>query len=107
MINKENVVSLAIQNRSIFMNLKIIYFTSPGCSICVKQTSILDEIQSEKNIEIENYLITTAFDKALAFGVKSAPSMVFLSNGKNQIIKTGFQSKNYILEIIEQLIEIE
>ena len=85
------------------MNLKIIYFTSPGCTICVKQTSILNEIQSETNIEIENHLITTAFDKALAYGVKASPSMVFLYNGKTQMIKTGFQSKKYILEIIKQI----
>ena len=89
------------------MDIKIIYFTSPGCSICVHQTSILNEIQSKTNIEIENHLITTAFDKALSFGVKSAPSMVFLYKGKIQLIKTGFQSKVNILDVIEQLNEIE
>jgi hypothetical protein len=55
------------------MKLKIIYFTSPGCLICENQTVILNEIQSEINIEVENHLITTAFDKALTFEVKSAP----------------------------------
>ena len=88
------------------MNLKITYFTSPGCSICVQQSVILNEIQSENNIEIENHLITSAFDKALALGVKSAPSMVFSYDGKTQIIKTGFQSKQQISDIVNQIRDI-
>ena len=90
----------------IIMNTKIIYFTSPGCSICTNQTVILNQIQSEKNIEIENHLITTAFDKALGYGVKSAPTLVFLYDNKPQVIKTGFQSKNQISEILQQLDEL-
>ena len=83
------------------MNIKIVYFTSPGCSICVNQTAILNDLKSELNIEIENHLITTAFDKALTYGVKSAPAMVFLSDGRPQVVKTGFHSKNQIKEIVE------
>lgn len=87
------------------MSLKLIYFTSPGCSICVNQAAILSQIQSEINIEVENHLITT-FDKALSFGVKSAPTLVFFTEGKPQVIKSGFQSKNQISEIIQQFINV-
>ncbi len=85
------------------MNIKIIYFTSPGCSICVHQTAILNEIQSENNIEVDNHLITTAFDKALTYGVKSAPTMVFLYDEKPQVVKTGFHSKIQIKKTIEMI----
>jgi len=85
------------------MNIKIVYFTSPGCSICVHQSAILNEIQSETNIGVDNQLITTAFDKALTYGVKSAPTMVFLYDEKPQVVKTGFHSKVQIQEIIEMI----
>ena len=85
------------------MNIKIVYFTSPGCSICVHQTAILNEIQSETNIDVDNHLITTAFDKALTYGVKSAPTMVFLYDEKPQVVKTGFHSKMQIKEIIDMI----
>ena len=85
------------------MNIKIVYFTSPGCSICVHQTAILNEIQSETNIDVDNHLITTAFDKALTYGVKSAPTMVFLYDEKPQVVKTGFHSKIQIKEIIDMI----
>jgi len=86
------------------MNIKIVYFTSPSCSICVNQTAILNELKSELNIEIENNLITSAFDKALSYGVKSAPAMVFIYDKRPHTVKTGFHSKGQIKEIIEKII---
>ena len=85
------------------MNIKIVYFTSPGCSICTNQTVILNELKSELNIEIEYHLITTAFDKALTYGVKSAPAMAFLYNERPQVVKTGFHSKEQIRKIVEMI----
>ena len=85
------------------MRTKIIYFTSPGCSICVNQTAILNEIKSETGIEVENHLITTAFDKALKYGVKSAPAMVFLYEDRPHAVKTGFHSKQNLEEIIHMI----
>ena len=83
------------------MHIKIIYFTSPGCSICVNQTNILNELESELNIEVKNHLITTAFDKALSYGVQSAPAMVFIYDERPQVVKTGFHSKDQVKEIIK------
>ncbi len=67
------------------MKIKIVYFTSPDCSICVNQAAILDEIKSELGIEIDNRPITTAFDQALTYGVKSAPAMVFLHEDNHKL----------------------
>jgi predicted DsbA family dithiol-disulfide isomerase len=85
------------------MNIKIVYFSSPDCSICVNQTSILKDLQSEMQLDVENHLITTAFDKALTYGIKSAPAIVFLHDNRPQVVKTGFQSKEQIKEIIEMI----
>ena len=85
------------------MNIKIVYFTSPSCSICVHQTAILNEIKLETNIEVDNHLITTSFDKALTYGVNSAPTLVFLYDKKPQVVKTGFHTKSQIKEIIEKI----
>ena len=85
------------------MNIKIVYFTSPSCSICVHQTAILNEIKSETNIKVDNHLITTAFDKALTYGDKSAPTLVFLNDEKPQVAKTGFHTKSQIKQIIEMI----
>lgn len=102
-INKENVVSLTFTKSTLTMNLKIIYFISPGCSICTNQSLILNELESEMDIKIENHLITSAFDKALTYGVKSAPALVFLYAEKPKIVKTGFQSKEKLKEIIKMI----
>lgn len=85
------------------MELKLIYFASPGCSICAHQTQILEQLQQDKNLNIEHHSITTSFDIALSFGVKSAPSLVFLLNSRPYKIKTGFQSKSEIENIISEL----
>lgn len=87
------------------MNRKIVYFTSPGCSICANQAAILDQLKKEMDIEIESHLITSAFDKALTFGVKSAPAMVFLQENRPRFIKTGFQSKIQVKEVINKIEE--
>ena len=84
--------------------IRFVYFSSPGCSICVNQTAILNELKSELNIEVENHLITTAFDQALTYGIKSAPAIVFVYDERPQIVKTGFHSKNQIKEIIKKII---
>jgi predicted DsbA family dithiol-disulfide isomerase len=85
------------------MNIKIVYFTSPDCSICVNQMAILNELNSEMDIEFDNHLITTAFDKALTYGIKSAPALVFLYDEKPQVVKTGFHTKHQIKEIIDMI----
>jgi thioredoxin-like negative regulator of GroEL len=85
------------------MNLKIINFSSPTCSICTNQDSILQELKNEHDITYQSLLITTNFSDALKFGVKSAPTLIYLIDNKAVAVRPGFQSKVRILAEIEKI----
>ena len=85
------------------MQVKIIHFSSPTCSICSTQDRILQEIQENQDIEFESRLITTDFAQALKYGVKSAPTLVYLIDERAVSVKPGLQSKQKILNEIEEI----
>ena len=85
------------------MDLKIIHFNSPTCSICTNQDQVLQEIQNEHGITYQSLLITAIFADALKFGVKSAPTLVYLINEKAVAVRPGFQSQKNILAELEQI----
>jgi predicted DsbA family dithiol-disulfide isomerase len=64
---------------------------------------VLRELSDDIEIKIQNQLITSAFDTALKYGVKSAPTLVILVNDQAIKVLPGFQSKQSILDTIEQL----
>jgi thioredoxin-related protein len=78
-------------------SLKILFFTSPDCSICDDQHRILQTMARNHSIGYEKKLITTAFDLALRFGVRSAPTLVYLLDDRPVIVTPGFQSADTIL----------
>lgn len=81
--------------------MKIEYFFSPTCSICDHQKEILSQIKDDLGITVNNYNIFTDLDKALLLGIKSAPSLAFLLEGKSVEILTGFQSSEFLRERIQ------
>jgi predicted DsbA family dithiol-disulfide isomerase len=85
------------------MQVKIIHYASPTCSICTTQDRILEELKENSNIDYEAKSITTAFDDALKYGVKSAPTLVYLVDNKAMVVRPGFQSKERILAEVGQL----
>jgi len=76
--------------------LKIHYFYSPTCSICETQKEILSELAKETNIPVSTSNIFVDLDKALLLGIKSAPAMAILMDGKSVEILNGFQSSKHI-----------
>lgn len=76
--------------------LKILFFTGPDCSICDNQDLILQKITRDRPIGYEKKLITTAFDLALRYGIKSAPALVYLLDNRPVIVTPGFQSAEMI-----------
>jgi len=78
-------------------SLKILFFTRPDCSVCENQDRILQKMARSHTIGYEKKLITTAFDIALRYGVKSAPALVYLLDDRPAIVTTGFQSADTIL----------
>jgi predicted DsbA family dithiol-disulfide isomerase len=83
------------------MRLKIIHFGSPTCSICTTQDRILAEMKESYHIDFQSRLITTDFADALKFGVKSAPTLVYLLDDKAVAVRPGLQTKEKILSEIE------
>ena len=85
------------------MDLKIIHFNSPSCSICTNQDRILQKLQNERDITYQSLLITVNFSDALKFGVKSAPTLIYLIDDKAVAVRPGFQSRKNILAELEQI----
>ena len=85
------------------MSLKIIHFSSPGCSICTTQDKILADVAKNHAIETRSVLITTGFAEALQYGVKSAPTLVYLINDKALAVMPGLQNREKIESMIEQI----
>ncbi len=83
--------------------VKVLFFTSPGCSICDNQDRILRQMQESGEIVYENHLITTAFDVALRFGVRSAPTLVYLLEERPVRVSPGFQSKEAIAAVLNMI----
>ena len=73
--------------------IKILLFTSPDCRICEKQERILRHLCETGRITYESRLITSAFDLALRYGVKSVPTVVYLLDGLPVRVCPGFQSE--------------
>jgi predicted DsbA family dithiol-disulfide isomerase len=85
------------------MSVKIIHFSSPSCSICVNQDVVLKQVQEELDIPYQNMLITTAFAEALQYGVKAAPTLVFLADDRPVRVSPGFQTKDRIKNWIAEI----
>jgi len=77
--------------------IQILFFTSPDCSICDNQDRILQQLTDTGMINYHNHLITTAFDLALRYGVKSAPTLVYLLDERPVKVSPGFQSNQAIM----------
>ena len=81
--------------------MEIQYFFSPTRSICDHQKVILAEIEKKDKIPVSNYNIFTDLDRALLFGIKSAPALALLIEGKSVEILTGFQSGDHLRDWIK------
>ena len=87
------------------IEMKIEYFFSPSCSICDSQKEILSDIEIDLGIPVNNNNIFTDLDKALLLGIKSAPALAFVLEGKSVEILSGFQSGAYLRERIAYWLE--
>lgn len=85
------------------MQIKIIHYTSPSCSVCSIQDKILDDLQKSHDIFYQSRSITTDFADALKFGVKSDPTLVYLMNDKAVAIRPGLQTKERIITEFKRL----
>jgi predicted DsbA family dithiol-disulfide isomerase len=87
------------------MAIQIIHFKSPTCSVCVNQDQVLADLHKEIDLPYRSLMITTHFAEALQYGVKSAPTLVFVDTGRALAVKPGFQSRENILSQLHILKE--
>ena len=85
------------------MNIKILFFSSPNCAICDNQNHILTRLADKGVITYENRLITSAFDLALHYGVRSAPTIVYLHKNRPVRVSPGLQSVEAITATLNLL----
>ncbi len=85
------------------IKIKILFFSSPDCSICDNQNHVLIQLADKGIITYENRLITAAFDLALRYGVRSAPTIVYLYKDRPVLVSPGFQSAEAITATLNLL----
>lgn len=75
-------------------NYALLYFHSPMCGYCQKQTPILQAFADETNWTIKPVDITRDQHAALRFGVQSTPSLVMIKRNSNNwiLISSGILS---------------
>lgn len=79
-------------------------FYSDSCVPCKRISPVLSEIE-EENDDIKLVKININFDGELAeeYGVSSAPTLIFFSNGEEKNRSTGFKRKEEILDIVKNI----
>ncbi len=86
---------------------KIVQFVSPTCSSCIIQKNVLDIISKKyPSIQIENINIFSNYDKALLYGVKGAPTVVFLDEERSLKSHYGFLPLEAVEDIISKVFNI-
>ncbi|MBN2693227.1 thioredoxin family protein [bacterium] len=86
---------------------KIVQFVSPTCSSCVIQKNVLEIIHEKyPTIQIENINIFSNYDKAILYGVKGAPTLIFLDGERSLKNHYGFLSIEAVEEVISRVFDI-
>ena len=84
------------------MKKEIIQFVSETCSSCKIQRNVLNIIKNQyPEIILTDIDIFSSYDQALKYGVKGAPTLVFLED--DRAIKThyGFQKEQQVKKWME------
>jgi thioredoxin len=80
--------------------MNIVKFSSPSCAPCKMLAPILDEISKTHNIPVESIDVEAEPKKAMAYGVRSVPTLVFEHNGNRITTLVGMQPRKAILEAL-------
>jgi thioredoxin 1 len=82
----------------------LIDFWSPQCGPCRALSPIIDEIKEEHTgVTVIKINVMENMDEATKYGVRALPTLVFLNDG--EVVKTmvGAQTKEAIVEALEDL----
>ena len=100
------VISLEEFNDLVIENKKtvLIDFFASWCGPCKMLTPILEEVEKEKNNDVEIYKVDVdqSFDLAKSYGVMSVPTLILFKNGAEAQRVIGLKSKDFISEMIKK-----
>ena len=82
--------------------MTIKYFHAEWCGPCDQQKSIITEIETETNHDVERIDIEENQQKANEYNVRSLPSVIVEKDGVVEKQFTGVTDKNSILSIAER-----
>ena len=80
------------------MSLEVLKFSASWCTPCKVLAATLKDAEGITNVDVD-----ADRDKAIEFGVRSVPTLVFLKDGKEVERKTGLMSIAQYNEIINRL----
>lgn len=78
--------------------IEVLKFSAAWCTPCKVLAATLKDKEGITNIDVD-----ADRDKAIEFGVRSVPTLVFLKDGKEVDRKTGLMSTSQYEEIIRRL----
>lgn len=85
--------------------LALLDFWNSACGVCKNLAPIVEEIAAERD-DIEVYSVHAEENPEIVskFSVMTAPTLLFIADGKVKKRTIGFKSKASILEIIDNII---
>lgn len=96
-VTKENFEQEVIKSE----NKVLIDFWASWCGPCMMVSPIIDEIADEQNdIKVCKVNVDEEQELAVAFGIKSIPTLFVMENGKAVNSVVGVASKNEIIEML-------
>ncbi len=75
----------------------LLYFHSPTCHNCKKQTPIIEKLKSEFD-SVVSVDVTKKLKTARAFNVMGTPSLLFVGANKIEGFYVGIKNENFIRE---------
>jgi thioredoxin 1 len=84
-------------------NIKILKFSMIRCGPCAALKPIIDQVKQETGIEVVSY-DADAHEKIFdQYGIRAAPTLIFLKNNLEVGRKIGMMTKETLLKTIEEL----
>ncbi|MBQ3554674.1 MAG: thioredoxin [Bacteroidales bacterium] len=84
----------------------VVDFYAQWCGPCKALSPILDEVSDEYAGKVDIYKVDVdqEEDLAVAFGIRTIPTLLFIPMGKNPQIMVGGLPKNKLKEVIDSIL---
>ncbi|MDD4809163.1 MAG: thioredoxin [Bacilli bacterium] len=87
-------------NKLISEELVLVDFYATWCGPCKMLTPIIDELINERQLKVVKIDVDKNMELAQSYGIMSVPTLILFSKGKQLDKKTGFMSKEVLMNWI-------